>query len=495
MSLDTLDSQNDDYLTEITSLPIHEISEDVVGCMTLPTILKPGEAGGVTHRTLKISKPDIRTSLKALTVESIFATVFYSIISGALLSNFLLELGAGAVEIGLLGSIPQLVNLLQPAGAYLINRNNSFRWFTFNIFASARLLWFILVPAIWLFSSGSITGYQVVQLTLVVICVTNVIEALGRAPWSGWTAILVPQKLRGRYFGFRNSLLSLTGLIVVPLLGFAVSAWPGGTLQGFGAVLILGIVFGLTSLFSQFLMADVNPQLLKATGTTEETSSQLLGIDTNVLKDANFLKFALYLGIWCFAVNVSAPFFNLYMLDDLGINISVVTIYNGLGAGANLLMLRVWGKLADKIGNRPLLLLIGILVAVTPVLWILTARNEISFWVWLPFLHLLTGATWAAIDLCTNNMIMGVAPLHHQSSYFGFAGAIAGVTGAIGITVGSFIAKGFGDGGLLVVFAFSGLLRLVALLPLVYVQEKRSIAIGQLFKVLFPDWKKADNVS
>ncbi len=479
-----LDSQNDDFLTEITSLPIHEISEEVVVVESV--------VPATSKLPLKISKPEIRTSLKALTVESIFATVFYSIIGGALLSNFLLELGAGAVEIGLLGSIPQLVNLLQPVGAYLINRNNSFRWFTFNIFASARLMWFILVPAIWLFSTGRITGYQVVQLTLAVICITNVIEALGRAPWSGWTAILVPQRLRGRYFGFRNSLLSLTSLIIVPLLGFAVSAWPGGKLQGYSAILILGIVFGVTSLLSQFLMADVNPQSLKATATTENNSSHK-GIDTTLFKDNNFLKFVLYLGIWCLAVNVSAPFFNLYMLDNLSIDISVVTIYNGLAAGANLLMLSVWGKLADRIGNRPLLLLVGILVALTPVLWLLTGKNEVSIWVWLPLLHLLTGGTWAAIDLCTNNLIMGVAPLHHQSSYFGFAGAIAGVTGAIGITAGSFIAKGFGASGLLVVFALSGLLRLAALLPLIFVEEQRSIALNQLLKVFLPNWKKADN--
>jgi len=47
-----------------------------------------------TNPHLKIPKRDIRKSLKALTTEGAFATVFYSIIGGALLSNFLLDLGA-----------------------------------------------------------------------------------------------------------------------------------------------------------------------------------------------------------------------------------------------------------------------------------------------------------------------------------------------------------------------------------------------------------------
>ncbi|MBW4605370.1 MAG: MFS transporter [Calothrix sp. FI2-JRJ7] len=477
-------NQGDDFLTEVTSLPIHEISQDVV---VMETVVP-----ATSKLPLKISKPEIRTSLKALTVESIFATIFYSIIGGALLTNFLLEQGADCVQIGLLASIPQLVNLAQPLGAYLLERFTSFRWYTLIIFASSRLMWLILLPLIWLVSSSRITGCQLVQLTLGVVWITNIIEAFGRAPWSGWTAILVPQRLRGRYFGFRNSLLSLTGLICVPLLGFAVSAWPSGTAQGFGAVLTLGIVLSVISLLSQFLMKDVNPQLLKA--TDGDTSSQRKKIDTTVLKDGNYLKFVFYLAIWCFAVNVSAPFFNLYMLDNLHIDISVVTIYNGLAGAANMLMLPLWGKVADRIGNRPLLLLVGIFVAVTPLLWLFTGKHEMTMWVLFPLLHVLHGATWAAIDLCTNNLIMGVAPLQHQSSYFGLSGAVAGLTGAAGITAGSFLATGVGASGLLVLFAISGVLRLVALLPLMFVEEQRSMSLGHLMELLFPYTKRAEQL-
>ncbi len=97
-----------------TLVPIQEISEDRA---LTETVISPS-----VKLFLKfVSKSEIRTSLKALTCESVFAAIFYSVISGALLSNFLLELGAGAVEIGLLAAIPQMVNLFQPLGAYLVN--------------------------------------------------------------------------------------------------------------------------------------------------------------------------------------------------------------------------------------------------------------------------------------------------------------------------------------------------------------------------------------
>ena len=432
----------------------------------------------------KISKPEIRSSLKALTLESIFAAVFYSIIGGALLSNFLLDLGAGPVEIGIISSIPLLADLIQPLGAYLADRTTSRHWYSISIFTPARLLWVILVPAIWLVKSSQIAPHQLVLLTLGIMGVANFLEALGRASWVSWMAVLVPERLRGRYFGVRNSLLSLTNLIGVPLLGLTVSAWPGGTLQGYSAILTLGILLGVLSQACQFFIKDVNPQIVNA-AASDTAQEARHGIDFSILKDANFLRFVLYFGLWSFAVNVSNPFFNLYMLDNLGINVSLVTIYGSLAAGANLLMQVVWGRLADRIGNRPVILIVGVVVAVTPVLWLATKSDQISLWVWLPLLHLLTGGTWAAIDLCNNNLLMGVAPLRNQSSYFAIAAAVFGVSGAIGINCGGFLATVSGGGGLLGLFVLSTVLRVAALLPLLFVQEQRSVPLGQLMRVLF----------
>src|SRR4028118_556887 len=433
----------------------------------------------------KISKPEIRTSLRALTTEAAFATVFYSIIGGALLSKFLLDLGASAVEIGMLASIPQMTNLLQPLGAYLGDRIKSRNWYSLLIFGTSRLLWLLIVPGIWLVSSSHMAGHQLVLLTLAIIWVTNILEALGRASFFTWVAVLVPERLRGRYFGFRNSVVNLTNFIGVPLLGLAVSSWPGGSLSGFGAVLVVGIVLGIISLGFHFLMTDVNPQVVHAADSDTDHGSPRETV-FSFLKDANFLRFLLYSGLWSFAVNISAPFFNLYLLGDLNLDVSVVTLYNSLGFGANLLMLMFWGKLADRIGNRPLMLVVGILVGLTPLLWLEAGTAPIFLWAWFPLLHIVGGATWAAIDLCSANLMMSVTPLRNQSIYFAIAAAVPGITGAMGITVGGFVASMTNFGGLPTVFALSAVLRLFALLPLVFVHEQRSVGVRQLMRVLFP---------
>lgn len=86
--------QEDDISLEASSLPpvpIQEISEDRA---LTETVLFP-----TPKLFVKIPKVQIRQSLRALTYESVFAAIFYSIIGGALLSNFLLELGAGWLKL------------------------------------------------------------------------------------------------------------------------------------------------------------------------------------------------------------------------------------------------------------------------------------------------------------------------------------------------------------------------------------------------------------
>ncbi len=82
-----------------------------------------------TDAPSKISKQATRTSLKASTIDGVLATIFSNITGGVLLINFLLQLGATPVEIGLLSSIPMLVNFLQPLGAYIADSMKSRHWY------------------------------------------------------------------------------------------------------------------------------------------------------------------------------------------------------------------------------------------------------------------------------------------------------------------------------------------------------------------------------
>ena len=82
--------------------------------------------------------------------------------------------------------------------------------------------------------------------------------------------------------------------------------------------------------------------------------------------------------------------------------------------------------------------------------------------------------------------MISMTPLRNQSIYFAIAAAVPRSTRAIGITFGGFVATVTDFGGLPTVFGLSAVLRLFALLPLVFVHQQRSVPLGQLMQVLTP---------
>ncbi|MEG4057829.1 MULTISPECIES: MFS transporter [unclassified Microcoleus] len=458
-------------LNEPLSLQAPEILDNQISQLVLPP-----------QTDLKISKQEVRSTLKASTLDGVFAAVFESATGGVLLSNFLLQLGASSVEIGIFSAIPMVVNLLQPLGAYIADRTTSRHWYNLFVFGASRLLWLVLaVVIVW--GSQHADPHQLLQWTLVTVVAASVLAAFANSSWFSWMAAVVPQRLRGRYFGFRNSAVSLITLLGVPLMGLGVSTWDGGPILGYGIVLLVGVWAGMISLGCQFFMVDVNPHVYKKDAQndrlTEKEAKKITDFVPSVLKDSNFLMFILYFSVWTFAINLSAPFFNIYLLKDLSLDVSLVTIYTSLSSGANLLLLMFWGKLADRWGNRPLLIAVGLVVALTPLLWLGTGNYPFALWVWLPLLHLLGGTTLGAIGLCTNNIQMEIASIKQPSTYFAIAAAVSGLAGALGTTAGGFLAElpGMSLGSL---FALSAAVRLVGLLPLLLVREPRSQSLRSI---------------
>ncbi|MBW4491966.1 MAG: MFS transporter [Oscillatoria princeps RMCB-10] len=454
-----------------------------------PLINFPAAAAEKPERQGGISKAQIRSSLKALTLDSVFASIFTSVTTGVLLSNFLLQLGATSVEIGLVCSIPMLANLLQPVGAIIADKTASRRRYNLLTFGLSRLLWLILV-LLTVFDGTGANNHLLLQCTLGIILAAQVLLALGSASCLSWMGALVPHRLRGRYFGLRNSASTLTNLLCVPLMGLAVSAQAGGTTHSYGAVLFLGVLAGLASLGCQLLITDVNPQM-PASGGKIATESKPAGVSSGfplqgIFKDTNFLTFLLYFGLWTFAVNLSAPFFNMYMLEELGLDVSSVSLYNSLSAAARLLVLLGVGKLADRLGNRPLLIGVCLAVAAIPALYLGAGTHPGCLWPWLVLVYLISGGGWGVIELCNNNLQLEIAPARSSSAYFGIAAAAAGIAGALGTTVGGFLAQF--AGGFTGLFIFSTVVRLAAIAPLVFVKEPRRPSLAQLLRIFF-SWK------
>jgi MFS family permease len=448
----------------------------------------------------RIPASDIRRSLKASSIDGIFAAIFSNLTSGVLLSNFLVNLQASSFEIGILSAIPMLANVVQPFGAWLGDRFNSRLRYCSSIYFPARFIWVFLLLGIALYSYDIIDDRSMAIWTTIVVAVSHTIGGLGSATWLSWMAALVPRQLRGRYFSIRNTAINLTNLIVVAIAGFWVANYPRGELEGFAIALAVAIVAGFISLVCQWQMVDVNPQgqltsnvegnSTPADSLTDSIVAQSESAIATIAKDRHFQIFLLYFSCWMFSLNLSAPFFNLYLLQDLSIDLSWVTLYNSLTSVANLAFLIPFGRWSDTIGNRLPLVGMGLVMAILPLLWLFVGTDSLSLWVGLPLLYMLNGGASAAIDLCINNLQIEISHDRHQAQYFGINAAISGISGALGTVVGGGLVGIDGLGGLTGLFAISSIFRLLSLIPLLWLQPEGEKLFGLNWLGHIPDLLK-----
>ncbi|WP_310489203.1 MFS transporter [Chamaesiphon sp. VAR_69_metabat_338] len=427
----------------------------------------------------RVPTSEIRRSLKASSIDGVFAAIFSNLTGGVLLSNFLVDLQAHSFEIGILAAIPMLANIVQPLGAWWGDRSSSRQHFCTRIYVPARLVWVFLLLGIFLYYQHRLDDRSLAIWTMVVVALSHILAGLGSPTWLGWMAALVPRQLRGRYFGIRNTAANLTSLIVVSIAGFLVANYPDGELAGFAIALIVGIVAGVISLLCQWQMVDVNPQervTAKPSKNAPPTTAENIAPPTSAIatigQDRHFQGFLWCFGAWTFALNLSAPFFNLYLLQDLAIDVGWVTLYNSLTSVANLAFLIPFGRWSDRIGNRLPLVVMGLAMTVLPLLWLGIGTDSLSLWIGLPLLFILNGGATAAIELCINNLQLEIAHDRHQSQYFGIAAAIAGITGAAGTVAGGGLATIDALGGLTSLFVISSLLRLLSLIPLLLLKHE-----------------------
>ena len=443
----------------------------------------------------RIPTTEIRRSLIASSIDGVFAAIYSNLTSGVLLSNFLVNLQANSFEIGILAAIPMLVNVVQPLGAWWGDRWTSRRNYCLIVNIPARFFWVLLALGIGLYTQHLLDDRAMVIWTMVVVAVSHLLGCLGNATWLSWMAALVPSKLRGRYFGIRNTVTNLTSLIVVTLAGFWVANYPRGEIEAFEIALGIAIIAGSISLFYQCQMVDISsPKLANANSDNFEANPTLAALATTsaapqtesaidtILKDRHFLGFTLCLSAWMFALNLSAPFFNLYLLQDLAIDVSWVTLYNGLTSAANLALLIPLGRWSDRIGHRIPLLAMGLVMAILPVLWLGIGTDALSLCVGLPLLFILNGGATAAIELCINNLQIEIAHEHHQAHYFGIVAAMGGISGSLGTFLGGTLASLEIVGGLTGLFVISSILRLLSLIPLLLLQPEGERSLFQLLE-------------
>lgn len=400
-------------------------------------------------------KGKIKQSLK----NSFIDGAFYSAMMGfteQYITPFAVALKATSAQIGMLTAFPNLVaSLIQLKSADVTEHFKS-RMRIIKIFVFFHAFMYLPIFLIPLLFKADRALWLILFVTLA--------TSFNAFPVPAWVSLMsdhIPRSSRGRYFGWRNRLLGMVSVACAFLAGFILNIFGKNTLKGF--MVIIGLAF-ISRFISWYFLSKMYEPPIKVTKEHYFTFWDFV----KRIRESNFAKFVFYVASINFCVNMSGPFFAVFMLSDLKLSYATYTIIVTSATIAALLTMNIWGRHADIVGNMKVIRLTSFFIPMIPMLWLFSQNVY-----YLMIIQVFGGFVWAGYNLSVFNFLYDAVSPEKRTRCSAYFNVINGMAICCGALLGGFLAKTLPPilgHRLLALFLLSGILRAafsVILLPMI----------------------------
>ncbi|MBN1423724.1 MFS transporter [Candidatus Fermentibacteria bacterium] len=426
----------------------------------------------------------IRRTMHVSIVEGVYAQVHASIAwpGSVFLSKLLVMLGATPFQFGLLAAIGQFSQVFQPLGAVVTRKVTSRKGIVVTLSGIARVLvvFYGLVPLV-------LEPPLAIIAVLVVFLLSTTLQSVAGNAWIAWISDMIPREIRARFLARRAQILLAAGLATGVLLGSVIDAFEHGT----GAITgVVKKIFASSSTFAPlnlpycfaalFALSSVVGLIgLRILVTQPERQKPLERIGAAQLvagpfRDRNFRMLLAYGCWWMLTVGIGSPFWQPFMITTLHMSLVDIQMYGLVSTLASLAVLRPWGVLIDRLGNKACMRIAIVLGGINPLVWVFVTSQHHG----VLYLEAVTsGIMWAGAGLIAMNFVLSIAPEDRKQIYSGVYGACTGLAMMTTMLLsGALLPPGLEFGGRIfepeqTLFALTGVLRWTTLIPLSWISE------------------------
>lgn len=423
-----------------------------------------------------VSRLEHLRTLRYANLDGAFAAAFATLVSGGFLVGFVKHLNGGDIWMGLFAAIPPLLGLLQIPGALWGRRFTSFRPYVLP----GGLLWRLLhIPLIFVPFLPVPTEVKLLVMLVSIGLAAASVQLVGPI-YNDWLAEMIPPNSRGWFFSRRNAMMAVVGGTVALLGGFLTDFFTRRGQQdlGFSVTCALGIGFSLVSQYYFNKMTDLpRPNTLQASLKSAMTAMSA------PFRDRVFRQVLVFFTFFVIAQSFAGNLFAAFAFESIQMSMALFQVAAICHAAGNLLASKMWGFLADKYGNKPVLAIVMVGISLTPLQWVfLQPGQDVMNGVLLGLGHIFTGACWSGVALTQYNLLLATASEEDRPNYIGAGLALQSVMGAVGPMLGAICMSGLRgvmspEMAYHTVFYVTMGLRLLSLLLLARVNEFGSVSI------------------
>lgn len=372
-----------------------------------------------------------------LVLDLAWASVTGAFSGGVILVAFALALGATPIQIGLLAAIPFVAQAAQLPATVMIDRLRRRRSISVFTITAARIL--ITLLALLPFLAEGSKGLGLLIAAQVVIAV---LHAVGGCAVNSWLHQLIPHRELGRFFARRLLWGTVVACVATLGAGLLVDCVPryaalDNPRLGFAAAFVLAGLAGFVSSF--YLSRPPEPQMQRA-GPPGSMRAQLWA----PFRDGEFRRLLVFMGAWIVASNLSAPFLTVYLIQQRGYAVTLVTAMWVVSQVANALTLYLWGRLSDRLSNKAVLA-VALPVNFACILALVFAEligGETVQLVLLFAIHLVLGVASGGSGLATGNLGLKLSPQGQGTAYLAAIGLVSAFAGGIAPIAAGVLAQG-----------------------------------------------------
>jgi len=324
-------------------------------------------------------------------------------------------------------ALPPLANAFQLLASYILERTCKRKQMMLVFGLVQRLIWipFGLIPFLLPMSGNALKIWAAVVMVLV----SSISGPFINVSFYSICSDVIPLRIRGRYFAVRSRISTLVGMVFGFAIGALLDALPGFT--GYAVVFTIAGLAGSIDILSYALMRlpQMNAPAVK-TGLTQMIKP--------VLRDRKYMRMVGALTAWMFSVQIVAPYFNVYMLENMRMTNFEITVSCQIVSNLFLVLaVSRWGVALDSYGSRPVLTVGAFLTSFAPFFWTLIGPRMV--WA-VALVNVLSGATYVAIDLGAQNLFMAQSKGENRSMYIALYFFFTQLLGlALGSAVGGWL--------------------------------------------------------